>query len=294
MFLFIAAYAVATGILAFFFKHKMYAAAVVPALFSCTCLPHFKFSLPALLFMILLAFLCSSYLKDRPGQFAFFTMCAMMYSLAAIGGGMLVAVQYYGSVKTCLGAITIYLTETAELMFAGIPESVSVNVTPEDLAQLKEIFLAAVGQTVYLIPAFLVISSMFAAFITKRTLTKALGGKKKLPELFSTPYYPPVLLAVCYMLISFLGIFFALGSDGSYYVYMNLVSVLGVIFAYVGAVEYVSVLKRPVKPRQRVVYIVTGLIVVGILPQSLLSILAYYGAYRTVTSRVRVIRITRK
>ena len=71
-------------------------------------------------------------------------------------------------------------------------------------------------------------------------------------------------------------------------------AVLGVVFAYVGLVEYVSVLLRPVHPKQRVVYVVMGIIVVGFLTMSAFSILAYFGVCRAIFSRVRVIRITKK
>ncbi len=294
VFLFITSFAIATGILAFFFKHKLYAFVIVPASFSCLAFPHFKFLIPTLLFMILLAFLCASYLKDRPGQFVFFTMCALMYSLAAIGGCVLVAVQYFGSVEACLEAVTQYSATVAELLFNRIPERLTAKVSAEDLAMIKEAYLGAAGQVVYLIPSTLVISSMYAAALTKSTLTKALGGKKMLPVLFSTPYYPPTALAVVYIVLSLIGIIFALSAEEAYYMYMNVMTVMGVIFAGIGLVEYVSVLKNPVHPKQRVVYIVMGIMVVGIFAMSAFSILAYYGAYRTIFSRVRVIRITKK
>ncbi len=294
VFLFITAYSIAVGILAFFLGKKIYGVLVIPAIASLVCIPHFLYLIPTLLFMILLSFVCSSYLKDRPGQFVFFTMCAMMYSLAAVGSGVLVAVQYFGSVKACLEAVTLYLTNAAEMIFGNLPENLTAKVSAEDLVKIKGEYLAAVEQSVYLIPSLLVVSSMYAALLTKRTLTKALGGKKMLPVLFSTPYYPPTALAVGYMLLSFLGIFFVLGSEQGYFIYTNVVSVLGVIFAYVGAVEYISVLRRPVHPKQRLVYVIMGLVVVGVLTQAFISVLAYYGAYRTVFSRVRVIRITRK
>ena len=294
VFLFITSYAIAVGILAFFIKEKIYGALVIPVIASFSCFPHFLFLVPTLLFMVLLAFLCSSYLKDRPSQFAFFTMCALMYSFAAVGGCVLVAIQYFGSVEACLETVTQYVVSVAELMFNRIPERLTANVSAEDLSTIKEAYLAAAGQVVYLLPSVLMISSMYAALLTKRTLTKTLGGKKILSVLFSTPYYPPVALAIGYMILSFVGIFFVLGSDQGYYIYMNLVSVLSVIFACVGAVEYISVLRRPIHPRQRIVYIVMGLVIVGLLAQSALSVLAYYGAYRTVFSRVRVIKIVKK
>lgn len=293
-FLFITFYAIAVGILAGFIKEKKYAVIAIPVIASFCCYPHFQFFVPALLFMILLAFLCSSYLKDRPGQFAFFTMCALMYSMAAVGAGVLVAVQYFGSVETCLDAVTKYAVSVAELLYNNIPERLIAKVSAEDLSSLKEAYLSAAKQVVYLLPSALVISSMYAAFLTKRTLTKTLGGKKKLPVLFSSPYYPPAVLAIGYMILSFLGILFALSSEEAYYIYMNLMAVLGVVFAYVGLVEYVSVLLRPVHPKQRVVYVVMGIIVVGFLTMSAFSILAYFGACRAIFSRVRVIRITKK
>ncbi|MBR5447754.1 MAG: hypothetical protein IKV40_04945 [Clostridia bacterium] len=293
-FWFITACAVVVGMLAFFIKEKAYGALLTPAIFSLGCHPHYMFSIPALLFMILLAFLCVSFLKERPGQFVFFTMCAMMYSIAAVTGGGLVAVQYYGSVKACLEAITVNMTSSINLFFDNIPEALMAKVSAESLASAREMYLTVAEQVVFLIPAFLVTAAMYAAFITKRTLTAALGGKRMLPVLFSTPYYPPVLLAVIYMILSFVGVFFALGSEQAYYIYANLSSVLGIIFAYVGAVEYISVIRHPVRPKQRVVYIILGLVVIGLLAQSAVAVLAYYGAYRTVFSRVRVIRITKQ
>ncbi len=293
-FLIITSFAIATGILAFFIKHKLYAALIVPVTASCSAFPHFKFLIPMLLFMILLAFLCASYLKDRPGQFVFFTMCALMYSLAAIGGCVLVAIQYFGSVEACLEAITQYSASVAELLFGNIPEWLTANASAEDLATIKEAYLGAAGQVVYLIPSVLVISSMYAAILTKSTLTKALGGKKMLPVLFSKPYYPPLALAVVYMILSLFGIIFALSSEEAYYTYMNVMSVLGVIFACIGLAEYVAVLKHPVHPKQRTVYVVMGIVVTFFFTMSAFTILAYYGAYRTIFSRVRVIRITKK
>lgn len=293
VFLFITSFAIATGILAFFLKHKLYVALITPVTASCFAFPHFKFLIPTLLFMILLAFLCASYLKDRPGQFAFFTMCALMYSLAAVGGCVLFAVQYFGSVEVCLEAISAYISNAVNTVFGEISEILAANFSAEDIATVKEMLLTVARQTIYLIPSLLAVASLYAAFLTKRTLTAALGGKKVLPVLFSTPYYPPAALAVGYMILTFTGIFFVFASEQAYYTYINLVSVFGVIFAYVGAVEYLSVLKAPVHPKQRTVYIVTGLIVVVILTQSAIGILAYYGAYRTVFSRVRVIRIVK-
>ena len=213
-------------------------------------------------------------LRTRVDSFPFLIAGGTVYALSAGLGTVMYLIHAFGSVSEALDVFrTVY-----------------ANFVTSWLSQLGEefikIYVELFEQVIFIMPSILMIAGLFAMWITKWSIvivTYITVGKRRIFGAFT---HAPVPLAAAFLLLSFASMFFMFADAETYYVVNNVINVLTFVFMGEGIGAFLFE-RGSGSIELKTVLIVLGLsMMIFILPSIVISIVAYYGAFRTILRKM--------
>lgn len=254
---------------------------LVPCAASFICCSHVLSRLIALAAVLFLSLAFSFMLAKKAESFNFFIFCSLLYSVLLGAGLVLLMTRVFGSFGDGVEWMAQYIK--------AFMQSVADNSENE----LADMLVSASGEFVYLLPSVICELGVIAAWLTKwilEWLSRVSGVKSKL---FSRVTGASAALGIVFVITSVVELILAFTDSSAYYGVMNVKSVLAFIFMGEGIREYIKALKRPSDPRKFIkIAILVALIMFS--PALIVTVASYYGVYRAIFSRVRIIKITKE
>ncbi len=258
---------------------KNIAVFLIPLASSVLCFPNYLPAVICFFVLVSISALFTALLSAGAESFSFFITSALVYSVVAGAAFVFLSIMVFGSLSASLEYISDMSLQLMKTATEGYPEEV------------VSLYLEVAEMTVYVLPSVICAVGFFAAWISKWTLSSCCKKVTPAKPLYTKTTTAPVALAVIYIIMSLFGFLFASGEGSLAFSVVNINAVLTMIFIGEGFREYFSVLFRHGETKQKFIYIVVGIGSVIILQASAISILAYFGAYRTVFNKLRTVKI---
>ncbi len=283
-------FAVAVGSLTFIFASLRYkivcllpiGAGVVSALFS----GNFLLGVIYVSSVVVCSALFALIILRKIDSFKFFMVSMIAFSVffgLAFVFFMVAVFPSFGEGLVKIGAFV----EKVLLSTLEAPE-ITANFDEKMLTDLRSTFVALAQAVVPMLPGLIFCAGCIAAWITNGTVTALCRLTGKGVSLFKKISAVPTSLAVIFMITTFLSMFVSMSAGAFTFGIINLQTVLTLIFAGVGALEFVSELKnKNSHPTRRIMLAVTALVLFFFAYGFIFLIAAVYGVSRVLSRRLR-------
>lgn len=213
-------------------------------------------------------------LRSRVDSFPFLIAGGTAYALSAGIGAAAYVIHNFGSVGEGIAVCKAAYSSIVTTLFSQLGQ------------EIVSLYVALFDHFILIIPSLLMILGIFVMWITKWAIvlvTLKTVGKRRI---FGALTHAPVPLAVIFLLLSFVMMFFLLADAQTYYVISNIINVLTFVFMGEGIGAFLFERDHGKSDLRTILIVLAFCVMILFLPSVVISVTSYYGAFRTILRKV--------